>query len=163
MMNHEPRIPDRFRSDHLFLLIGTNPVPNYVAAKLLLAPGGKLYLVHSEDTRPAAERLFSYWLNDDKEQALQFIPVQESDSADIQAKLSGELRKIKSGQVGLNYTGGTKIMSVHACRALMYHEEKTKKPVVLSYLDARSNQMLIEVGSEAPFSSDPVLYELNPK
>ncbi len=29
-------IPEHLRSDHLFLLVGTNPLPNGVAAKFLL-------------------------------------------------------------------------------------------------------------------------------
>lgn len=155
-------IPDQYQSDHLFLLMGTNPLPNYVAAQLLLKPGGKLYLMHSEATRPTAERLFSYWLNEEKGQAPQYVPVMEADSADIQARLSGELNKVTDGRVGLNYTGGTKIMSVHAYQTLLMHQENTKKPVALSYLDARSNRILIELGNNAPFSSDPVLYELKP-
>ncbi len=29
-------IPNEYKVDHLFLLIGENPLPNYLAAKLLL-------------------------------------------------------------------------------------------------------------------------------
>ena len=36
-----------YRTPVLFVLVGENPLPNYVAARLLLEPGGRLYLVHS--------------------------------------------------------------------------------------------------------------------
>jgi len=48
---------DKYKVDHLFLLIGENPLPNYVAAKTLLAEGGKPYLVFTEHTQKPAERL----------------------------------------------------------------------------------------------------------
>jgi hypothetical protein len=43
--------------DHFFLLIGENPLPNYVAARLLLASGGTPYLVHTNGTDKLAKRL----------------------------------------------------------------------------------------------------------
>ena len=36
-----------YQCDHLFLLIGANPLPNYVAARLLTRPGGQLHLLAS--------------------------------------------------------------------------------------------------------------------
>jgi hypothetical protein len=33
-------IPFQYQSDYLFLLMGTNPLPNYVAATTLLKEGG---------------------------------------------------------------------------------------------------------------------------
>jgi len=39
------------------LLIGENPLPNYVAAKLLLNDGGTAYLEHTADTVEQAKRL----------------------------------------------------------------------------------------------------------
>jgi len=40
--------------DRLFLLIGENPLPNYVAARTLLKDGGKAYLVDTTGTNPTA-------------------------------------------------------------------------------------------------------------
>ena len=48
---------DKFRTKHLFLLMGTNPLPNYVAAKLLLAPDGCIYFVHTDETDKITDKL----------------------------------------------------------------------------------------------------------
>ncbi|PLZ35119.1 hypothetical protein CBP10_04245, partial [Fischerella thermalis WC558] len=45
---------DKYKVDHLFLLIGENPLPNYVAAQILLKEDGTVYLVHSTDTTSKA-------------------------------------------------------------------------------------------------------------
>ena len=36
-----------YQTDYLFLLVGTNPLPNYVATLLLAKDNGTIYLVHS--------------------------------------------------------------------------------------------------------------------
>ncbi len=46
---------DKYKVDHLFLLIGENPLPNYVATRMLLKDGGTVYLVHSTDTAIQAD------------------------------------------------------------------------------------------------------------
>ena len=48
---------ESYQVDDLFLLVGTNPLPDYVAASLLLRPQGRLHLLCSEATRPTAKRL----------------------------------------------------------------------------------------------------------
>src|SRR5262245_63079443 len=50
-------IPDNLRSDHLFLLMGANPLPNWVAAQLLVNPGGTVHLAYTTKTREHARRL----------------------------------------------------------------------------------------------------------
>jgi hypothetical protein len=34
---------ERYQTDHLFLLVGTNPLPNYVAAKVLWNGKGQVF------------------------------------------------------------------------------------------------------------------------
>ena len=50
-------IPEERRSDHLFLLMGENPVPNWVAARLLLREGGLAHLLHSAGSEPRPARM----------------------------------------------------------------------------------------------------------
>ncbi|MGB9753774.1 hypothetical protein [Roseiflexus castenholzii] len=161
-MTNQPVIPQKHVSDHLFLLVGANPLPNLVAAKLLLKPGGKLYLVHSLATQPVAERLARYWIEVEKQSRPQYVCVDEADGTDIRQKIDNALQNIQSDHVGLNYTGGTKTMSVHACRTLLDYQSSQCCNVTLSYLDARSNKMYIEHGSNPLFKSDSVLYEVHP-
>ncbi|MGQ9828688.1 MAG: hypothetical protein ACUVSW_12580 [Roseiflexus sp.] len=54
-------MPDlsNFQTQNLFLLVGTNLLPNYVTAKLLLKPDGRLYLVHTKETDEIADRLIA--------------------------------------------------------------------------------------------------------
>ncbi len=109
-----------------------------MAVKLLLKEGGRLYLLNSTETRPIKERL---------ETALQVkaisTEVNEADAGDIAQKITELVEDIKSGSIGLHYTGGTKVMAVHAHRTFLeamrqYHPGQ--KPVC-SYLDARSYEM----------------------
>lgn len=161
-MTEQPIIPSSYQSDHLFLMIGTNPLPNYVAAKLLLKPEGRLLLVHSSLTEDVAERLERYWKENEKGAQPKRVPVSEANGAEIRRMIELELKEIRSGAIGLHYTGGTKAMSVHACRALLDYQERAGQPITLSYLDARSSKLYIEHGKDAPFVSAPLLYEVQP-
>ncbi|KYC35608.1 hypothetical protein WA1_07240 [Scytonema hofmannii PCC 7110] len=132
---------DKYKVDHLFLLIGENPLPNYVAAKMLLNEGGTVYLVHSTDTASKADCLSRSL----KHLNIQFISLakKEADSYFIWNKIKNKVEEIvKTNPIhtfGLNYTGGTKAMSVHAYRGLLdavgIHNPQ------FSYLDARSLHM----------------------
>ncbi|HWQ14467.1 MAG TPA: DUF1887 family CARF protein [Roseiflexaceae bacterium] len=132
---------DRYRVDHLFLLIGTNPLPNYVAAKLLLRDpqSSQIVLVASvgtEGTRAALERT----LKEEGYRYISSVQVEEANPADIRNKITEQARGL-NGLVGLNYTGGTKAMSVHAYLALT---ALTNLHVQYSYLDARTLSLHIE-------------------
>jgi len=150
-------IQDKDKVKHLFLLVGENPLPNYVAAKLLLENEGEkaLYLVHTSGTDKRAIDLKRVLIKDslglsDEDIKLVFLE-DESDAYHIKEKISQHLNKIKDKniKIGLNYTGGTKAMSVHSYRALFYQEEKeenkaqytNRQNVVFSYLDARHLKM----------------------
>lgn len=139
---------------HLFLLIGENPLPNYVAAKTLLAEGGKPYLVFTEHTQKPAERLKDALGLSDNE----MVPLDnnESNAGEIKKRIREKIKEIqdnpdnaKKKQFGLNYTGGTKAMAVHAYQALLQPrlEDPTYKlnhEPIFSYLDSRSLKMLID-------------------
>lgn len=134
-------IPDKYKVDHLFLLMGRNPLPNYVAAKLLLKPGGTLYLVHSEGpegTGEVALRLAVHFEDD----ASKFIPVRLQDTEALRSEIKTKLDKIDKGTIGLNYTGGTKVMAIHSYRAVEQFCQQ-RKPVY-SYLDANTLELVIE-------------------
>ncbi|MGM3309665.1 Card1-like endonuclease domain-containing protein [Anabaena sp. WFMT] len=145
---------DKYKVDHLFLLIGENPLPNYVAANLLLNKGGIVYLVHTTDTLDEAKRLENILrsesaLNSFKGIELRSLNDYESDAYYIQKEIREKLDGIKSGKIGLNYTGGTKAMSAHTYRTLFYQETKDKTyrqrtDIIFSYLDPRRLEMCID-------------------
>ncbi len=133
---------DEYKVEHLFLLIGENPLPNYVAAKLLLNKGGTAYLVHTTDTETSAYRLqkiLTSELNGIRVK-LPSLSEYESDAFHIQKKIKEELEKINNGRIGLNYTGGTKAMAVHSYKAAF----ASYPNAVFSYLDSRRLEMCID-------------------
>lgn len=130
-----------YRADVLFLLIGRNPLPNYVAAQHLVKPDGKIYLVHTEGkhgTGETAESLRRYI--GAKRCELVGVPPLEPDV--IYRKIHN-LMPANAARIGLNYTGGTKIMAIQAYRALQ------DRRTVYSYLDADTLQLVFE-GDHTP-------------
>lgn len=141
-------IPENLRCDHLLLLIGTNPLPNWVSARLLLNPNGCVYLIHSPDTKDFAERLKNLLSRDGIQVERYETP--EAEEAEIKSRvesLTDTLLKAGKVSIGLNYTGGTKMMSVHAHQALSNKMKESKTLPVLSYLDARTLRMKFDGGS----------------
>ncbi len=141
-------IPEELRSDHLFLLVGTNPLPDWVATKLLLREGGQLYLVHSGNTSEVARRIADFArdnnLREPNNKWQEPTPIQVKDpfrSDDVRQAIDHHLKKITSGSIGLNYTGGTKVMSVHGYRTLF---ERHTYNVVFSYLEVGRSTMRFE-------------------
>lgn len=145
-----------YQVDHLFLLIGENPLPNYVAARLLLQQGGTPYLVYTTGTKEPAQRLrkiLDSELTGFQKAQLVSLGECESDAYQIQAEIQKALKEL-NGKVGLNYTGGTKAMAVHAYRAMF--KEKGQE-AVFSYLDPRRLEMCIdrEGGDRIRLKVDP--------
>lgn len=143
-------IPEQYQTDILVLLVGTNPLPNYVAACLLLKQAGQLCLVYSKDTALAADCLEDLL---QKKQIITKKPtrlvVEEANANDIYANIEGHLKKSASGStVGLHYTGGTKMMAVHAYRAV---QAATSGKAICTYLNARTYEMVFDpVGTSYP-------------
>ena len=140
---NECLIPDIYRSDHLFLLVGKNPLPNYVAARLLLKMDGVLCLVHSEGpqgTGGVAQRLAAHF----PEFWPQLIAVDPLDVMALREEMERYLKRTSSGSIGLNYTGGTKVMAVHSYQAVERFCKEQRREVVFSYLDADTLELTIE-------------------
>ncbi len=133
---------DKYKVDHLFLLIGENPLPNYVAARLLLNQGGTLYLVHTTHTAKSATHLAKI-LGDEGVRTIELLSLQhyESDAYHIKETIRPRLEAIKNGTIGLNYTGGTKAMAVHTYRTVFSPD---RPDTVFSYLDPRKLKMCID-------------------
>ncbi|EAW36942.1 hypothetical protein L8106_21047 [Lyngbya sp. PCC 8106] len=138
---------DKHQVDHLFLLIGENPLPNYVAAMKLLETGGTAYLVYTNQTRPQRERL-KIALKDkgfhSQEVALdkQNSDSNKSNAHRIYTKIQEYAGKIPTNErIGLHYTGGTNPMAIHAYRAI---DDLKRTDTVYSYLDAKTLEIFID-------------------
>lgn len=163
---------DKYKVDHLFLLIGENPLPNYVAAMLLLNNGGTPYLVYTSGTDKSAERLQTILINElIGLQTAILVPLNEgeSDAYQIQEAIGKKLEEIEDGKIGLHYTGGTKAMSVHSYRKLFYEKPDKNKDyytkrsnIVFSYLDPRRLEMCIdrEEGERDHIKVTPAMLEV---
>lgn len=136
-------IPDDYKVDHLFLLIGRNPLPSYISATLLLKPGGSLYLVHSQGpqgTGDVAQRLAAYF----RDYPLQFVPVRLKDNVALRRQIESYLQQIGQGIIGLDYTGGTKVMAILSYQSVQKFGIGHKINPIYSYLDADTHELVID-------------------
>lgn len=153
-MSSEPSPLVGYQTDHLILLIGSNPLPNYVAAQVL-CPNGTLHLLYSTDTREVAEKLQSK-LGLDR-CCLKSLEDAEGNPNGVSQATLEILEHIPDGKsVGLHYTGGTKVMSVHTYRVL----GESKREVIFSYLDHRTLNLVMTkqntVENEVLFVGDKI-------
>ena len=79
-------IPDEYRTDHLLLLVGANPLPNYVAARLLTKPNSKIHLLHTQVTGESADSLQKVIQEYQSKVTFELWQVDSADSAQIQSK-----------------------------------------------------------------------------
>lgn len=153
MGSNNPNSWEYHQVDHLFLLVGENPLPNYVAAKTLLREGGKPYLVYSAYTSKAYERLKDI-LGLSEEEKVELWN-NEANAFEIQKAIKDKVKQLKKDspnktRFGLNYTGGTKAMAVHAYQALLDPELKLAEEARFSYLDPRSLFMMFDRKDNKP-------------
>lgn len=133
---------------NLVLLVGTNPLPNYVVAKYFCSNNKNLrriWLLYSEKT--AFEEGTKQYAEDIeavlKKEIKPDIHIEKSLLSDV-SKDCDITKDVKDQllqeidincKVHLNYTGGTKSMAVHVYRFL---EKNLKNRFSASYLDARN-------------------------
>lgn len=144
------------KAKHLFLLIGENPLPNYVAAMKLLEDRCVVYLVHTNQTISQKEQLTRALKN--KGFRTHPVPLDKdgtdnnkSNAYKIYEIVKKYAEKIPSNErIGLHYTGGTNTMAVHAYRAISDLQPK-RTDTVYSYLDARTLEIFIDTSEPEPF------------
>jgi hypothetical protein len=138
-----------YKTKHLFLLVGENPLPNYIAARTLLEEGGTVYLVFTKGTVNQKDSL----KRELKNITTQLIDLsnQESNANKIRQRIGEKVNKIdESESIGLNYTGGTKAMAVHAYQRV----KELRNDAIFSYLDARRLKMCIDQENNEPILID---------
>ncbi|HIK55451.1 MAG TPA: DUF1887 domain-containing protein [Synechococcales cyanobacterium M55_K2018_004] len=135
-----------YQTDYLFLLMGENPLPNAVAALTLLKSGGTPILIHTERTAAQAQYLTQVLKDFSSLQPARCVDLGkgQADASAIQQTI-GKIAQSLAGRIGMNYTGGTKVMSVHAYRAV----ESVQPRAVFSYLDSNTLEMTLEQAGQA--------------
>ena len=123
----------------LFLLVGSNPLPNYLAA-LVLRPRA-VTLFYSPETEEVKNLLRQKLTT-----ALTNVNVKETCIDDVTdaAKVRAAFRSIPASTHHLHYTGGTKIMAAHARMAF---RDAGGKDQQASYLDERKGLLRFDDGS----------------
>ncbi len=134
---------------HLILLVGTNPLPNAVAARLLANPGDKITLFGSKDSgREIAQRL-GRWLSrqypEGESPTIAYATLSNAGdeyrptaiTSRLEEHFAREWPNSRPDEIHLHYTGGTKTMSVHArAAALAWRNRQSPRPRFrASYLD----------------------------
>jgi len=108
--------------EYLFLLVGENPLPNYIAARTLLKDKGTVYLVFSLSTTLQKNCIQEGLINQNQNQnqIKEVIPIDLAKYESVARQIYERVKKKipKTASVGLNYTGGTKTMAVHAYKAI---------------------------------------------
>ncbi len=156
-----------YRVEDLVLLVGENPLPNAVAARLLLQPGGRAWLVSSRGTRDEANRLAAYLEQHGIKVPKVGKEIDEASPASVLKATLSILTQAESPGIGVNYTGGTKVMATHCYRAAEMWAHEKARPVWFSYLDARRQQMVFtrsgerEDATAVPLSACPVKVSLD--
>ena len=140
---------------HLILLVGTNPIPNYVVAMYAAKNGAShYYLVHTlesgaqQATQDIAEALRRQLIKRRIElNKITLVPLQDaSNSKTIHSDLKTVLCTIPANEgIILNYTGGTKAMAIHSYTWLKENRPDQSK-VFFQYLDARSHSIVTDWG-----------------
>lgn len=141
------------RSAQLVLLVGSNPLPNYLAA-CALRPS-RVALVYTQETKDAKDRLRSELMRTLGEDVTFDEPFVEDASCatKIRRVLDSLVSSDGDREVLLNYTGGTKVMAAHARIAF---SSNGGLPEHASYLDEgdvhREARLRFDDGNSKPLS-----------
>lgn len=155
----------------LMLLVGTNPLPNYVVAKYFIQKNEDLnciWLLCSEEqesidqnsTQEIGERIKDVLRHEfcNRDLEFQFISIGDIGSArHIYYTIRNNIKDLTVGDrtFHLNYTGGTKTMAVHTYRTL---EKLFKSNCTFSYLDGREHKIKFD---DCSLKSDDLRLEIS--
>lgn len=135
-----------YQTDFLFLLVGSNPLPNFVAGQILTRAAATVFLLHSEKTSKVADRLTRRLAIARNDLNIMLYGINEADGPSIFRRIQDIINEfVKQGgkqSCGLNFTGGTKPMAAYAVMGI----RKVLPSSILSYLDARTLSMIIDEG-----------------
>src|SRR5437867_71537 len=128
----------------LILLVGSNPLPNYVAVAMLRPE--RVHLVYSQQTEQVMKRL-----KECIETPPLSIPVEQAGCYGIQdannvREIRDLVKRLPCG-AALHYTGGTKRMSTHIHAGCL--EREGRRDEHASYLDDEKDLLRFDSGEDS--------------
>jgi hypothetical protein len=135
--------------NRLALLVGSNPLPNYLAT-VILQPCEEVVLIYSPETQEPRDRLRAALSERDSNIALTDVCIADATDA----------RQIRDACHNLDvdhlhYSGGTKPMAAHALQACGLSEYQ------LSYLDERKGLLRFDDGYDIPLDRQDIKLRLD--
>ncbi|MCX7624855.1 MAG: DUF1887 family CARF protein [Candidatus Sumerlaeaceae bacterium] len=138
---------------HLILLVGSNPLPNYIAA-LMLTPK-TVNLIYTEETEENKERLEG--LLKKKVPGIEFHETKIRDATNPTDVRDAFENFPSSEEIHLHYSGGTKVMAAHAHTAF---KSKGGIDENASYLAERRGVLVFDDGDERPIADELTLDDI---
>lgn len=143
------------KSDVLFLIVGTNPMPNVISIVNRLKENGQLYLIHSheDDTKFSTEKIAKELIKILNEKfncmKVKSIAVDKLKETSMIFELKNRFSELNVGSddnktIELNYTGGTKLMSSTIYGYFKRKLRKENNDIILSYLDSEKDIFVYE-------------------
>lgn len=170
---------DNLKSDYLILLVGTNPIPNYISAFAFAKQKSCIYLVHTTadldgaiGTESIASNIKRILIEKEKDVDVRLVKSDKSNGNKINSifnKILDEISLDKSFNgktIHINYTGGTKAMASHGYFKLKDYEKRysDKFKYIYSYIDSEKNSVIYEInGQFFAISLDDISNYVNPK
>lgn len=141
------------KSDVLFLIVGTNPMPNIISMISRVKEDGSVYLIHSDEceysfsTKEIAEnleRLFKEKYSNITIKKIVVDKLKEDSMSNEIIKNRYNSLSLADKVVELNFTGGTKFMSSTIYGLFKKELLKGNENIILSYFDCEKDSFMYE-------------------
>lgn len=138
------------KSDVLFLIVGTNPMPNVISILNRVKENGKVFLIHSNEkgvvfsTESIANSLINIFKEKSEAIVLEPIAVNMMSESNMVQEVKHRMNSLNNSCIELNYTGGTKLMSSTIYGYFKEEMRKGERDIILSYLDCEKELFIYE-------------------
>lgn len=132
----------------LILLVGHNPMPNYLTACMLRPQ--RIRWLYTPETEPECERLDQVLKEQFPDLETYRYPLEDATSP---FQTQQVMKKMPEG-AWLNYTGGTKVMTVHAYT--YWREKLAGQDAHASYFDGLRGMLRYDQGTDEEVSADRI-------
>lgn len=155
------------KSDVLFLIVGTNPMPNIISIENRVKDNGKIFFICSKENNTifSTDKI----VNDIKEIMYNKYPNIETKSITVniqdESNMIQEIINVfpveKNITIELNYTGGTKLMSSAIYGYFKKILRNKEVDIVLSYLDCEKDLFVFEENENGKIKFSEEKLEVN--